>query len=160
VLRDACVGMGIVVLGMSRIKPVGEGVLGTLAGVSSKQPIWDRGWGYTPQCVPTFTVFRSLGVGVLLALGGSPRSKTEWQTFSRDLYLHTIPLSVGLGPSWARQCRTIPASRIAGYQWGRGGGETTLSVRLPCGNTGVFHSSSAIPYEGEIVLRAGCRMVP
>jgi hypothetical protein len=36
-------GMGIVVLGVSGVKPAGEGVLGTLAGVSSKQPIWDRG---------------------------------------------------------------------------------------------------------------------
>jgi hypothetical protein len=38
-LRDACVGMGIVVLGVRGVKPVGEGVLCTLAGVSSKQPI-------------------------------------------------------------------------------------------------------------------------
>jgi hypothetical protein len=44
-LRDACVGTGIVVLGVSGIKLAGEGILGTLAGVSSKQPIWDRGWG-------------------------------------------------------------------------------------------------------------------
>jgi hypothetical protein len=36
-------GMGVVDLGVSGIKPVGEGVLGTLAGVSSRQPIWDRG---------------------------------------------------------------------------------------------------------------------
>jgi hypothetical protein len=36
-------GMGIVVIGVSGVKPAGEGVLGTLAGVSSKQPIWDRG---------------------------------------------------------------------------------------------------------------------
>jgi hypothetical protein len=39
-LRDACVGIGIVVLGVSEIKPTGEGILGTLAGVRSKQPIW------------------------------------------------------------------------------------------------------------------------
>jgi hypothetical protein len=36
-------GMGIVALGVSGVKPAGEGVLGTLAGVSSKQPIWDQG---------------------------------------------------------------------------------------------------------------------
>jgi hypothetical protein len=42
-LRITCVGVGIVVLGVSGVKPAGEGVLGTLAGVSSKQPIWDRG---------------------------------------------------------------------------------------------------------------------
>jgi hypothetical protein len=35
--------MGLVVLGVSGIKPAREGILGTLAGVSSKQPIWDRG---------------------------------------------------------------------------------------------------------------------
>jgi hypothetical protein len=36
-------GMGIVVLGVSGVKLAGEGVLDTLAGVSLKQPIWDRG---------------------------------------------------------------------------------------------------------------------
>jgi hypothetical protein len=50
-------GMGIVVLGVSGVKPTGEGILGTLAGVSSKQPIWDRGQGCTPQCTPTVMVF-------------------------------------------------------------------------------------------------------
>jgi hypothetical protein len=35
--------------------------------------------------------------------------------------------------------------RIAGYQWGSSGGETTLSERLPCGHMGPFHSSGAIP---------------
>jgi hypothetical protein len=44
-LRDACVGMGIGVLGVCGENPAGEGVLGTLAGVSSKQPIWDQGRG-------------------------------------------------------------------------------------------------------------------
>ena len=69
-LRDACVGMGIVVLGVSGIKPAGEGVLGTLAGVSSKQPIWDRGWGCTPQCIPAFTVFGAHVLGFYCTLGG------------------------------------------------------------------------------------------
>jgi hypothetical protein len=32
-------GMGIVVIGVSGVKPAREGVLGTLAGVSSKKPI-------------------------------------------------------------------------------------------------------------------------
>jgi hypothetical protein len=57
-------------------------------------------------------------------------------------------------------CGTIPASRIAGYQWGSGGGETTLSERLPCGHMGAFHSSGAVSSEGETVLRARCRMGP
>jgi hypothetical protein len=56
-LRDACVRMGIVVLGVCGGKPAREGVLGTLAGVSSKQPIWDWGRDCTPQCIPTFTIF-------------------------------------------------------------------------------------------------------
>jgi hypothetical protein len=38
-----------------------------------------------------------------------------------------------------------------GYQRGRGGGETTLSERLPCGRTGAF-SSGAIPSKGETVF--------
>jgi hypothetical protein len=39
---------------------------------------------------------------------------------------------------------------------GRGGSETTLSERLPCGHTGAFHSSGAIPtawgdrFEGQM----------
>jgi hypothetical protein len=58
-----------VVLGMSGVKPAGEDVLGTLAWVSLKQPIWDRGWGCTPQCTPTFTVFGAQVLGFLTADG-------------------------------------------------------------------------------------------
>jgi hypothetical protein len=36
-----------------------------------------------------------------------------------------------------------------GYQWGRGGGETTLSDRLLSGHTGAFHSFGAITFEGD-----------
>jgi hypothetical protein len=50
-------------------KPAGEGVLGTLAGVSSKQLIWDQGRVHS-SVYPHFYGFRSLSVGVLLALGG------------------------------------------------------------------------------------------
>jgi hypothetical protein len=55
-------------LGVSGIKSAGEGVLGTLAGVSSRQPIWvgDR---VHSSVYPNFDGFRSLGVGVLLAFG-------------------------------------------------------------------------------------------
>jgi hypothetical protein len=52
-----CWGDWIAVLGVCVEKPAGEGLLGTLAGVSSKQRIWDQGWGCTPQCIPDFTVF-------------------------------------------------------------------------------------------------------
>jgi hypothetical protein len=69
-----------------------------------------------------------------------------------------------LAPVWNRvelgKCETIPARRIVGYQWGSGGGETTLSERLPFGHMGAFHSSSAVPSEGGTILRAGCRMEP
>jgi hypothetical protein len=41
---------------------------------------------------------------------------------------------------------------MVGYQWGSGGGQTTLSERLPCGHTGAFHSSGAIPSEGGTVF--------
>jgi hypothetical protein len=60
----AYVGMGIVVFGVPEEKPVGEGVLlGTLAGVSSKQLIWDRGWGFTPPCILACTVFGAQVLG-------------------------------------------------------------------------------------------------
>jgi hypothetical protein len=62
--------MGIAVIGVSGIKPAGESVMGTLAGVSSRQPIWDLGIGMHSSVYPYFDGFRSLGVGVLLALGG------------------------------------------------------------------------------------------
>jgi hypothetical protein len=52
-----------VVLGVSAVKPAGEGILGTLTGVSSKQSIWDRGWGCTPQCAPTCIVFGAQVLG-------------------------------------------------------------------------------------------------
>jgi hypothetical protein len=41
-----------VVLGESGEKPTGEGVLGTLAGVSLKQPIWDRDEGALLSAFP------------------------------------------------------------------------------------------------------------
>jgi hypothetical protein len=40
-----------------------------LAGVSSKQPIWDQG-GVHSSVYPNFYGFQSLGIGVLLTLGG------------------------------------------------------------------------------------------
>jgi hypothetical protein len=89
-LLDACVGMGIVVLGVCVVKLAGEGVLGTLAGVSSKQPIWDRGQGCTPQCTPTVTVFEAWVLGFYLCLEdmSSPRSETEWINLSIGLSTH------------------------------------------------------------------------
>jgi hypothetical protein len=39
-------------------------------------------------------------------------------------------------------------ARIAGYQWGSGGGETTFSERLLCVHTGAFHSFGVVPAAG------------
>jgi hypothetical protein len=44
--------------------------LGTLMGVSSKQPIRDQGWECTPQCIPTFMVFGAQVLGFYYAIGG------------------------------------------------------------------------------------------
>jgi hypothetical protein len=33
-----------------------------------------------------------------------------------------------------------------------------MSERPPCGHTGAFHSSGAVPSKGGTVLRAECRM--
>ena len=68
----------------------------------------------------------------------SPRSETEWVALLHGTFVHTTSPRVGIGPFDPSKCGTIPASRIAGYQWGRGGSESTLSVRLPCGHTGAF----------------------
>jgi hypothetical protein len=43
------------------------------------------------------------------------------QTFSRDLYVHTTPSSVGLGPVELGKCGTIPANRIEGISGGEVG---------------------------------------
>jgi hypothetical protein len=61
--------MGIVVFGVCGVKPAGEGVLGTLAGVSSnnRSGIRDR---VHSSMYPYCYGFQSLGVGDLLALGG------------------------------------------------------------------------------------------
>jgi hypothetical protein len=54
---------------VSGIKPVGEGILDTLAGVSSRTDL-GLGIGVHSSVYPYFVGFRSLGVGVLLAFGG------------------------------------------------------------------------------------------
>jgi hypothetical protein len=61
--------MGIVVLGVSGIKPIGEGVLGTFAGELETTNL-GSGIGMHSSVYPYFDGFRSLGVGVLLAHGG------------------------------------------------------------------------------------------
>jgi hypothetical protein len=77
-----------------------------------------------------------------------PRSESEWINLPIGLSYTPPRLEWDQGRVELDKCRTIPASRIAGCQWGRGGGETTLSERLPCGHTRAFHSFGAIPSEG------------
>jgi hypothetical protein len=62
-------GEWIVVLGMCGVKLTGEGVLGTLAWVSLKQPIWDQGWGCTFRCIPALMVFGGQVLGFYYTLG-------------------------------------------------------------------------------------------
>jgi hypothetical protein len=75
----------------------------------------------------------------------SPGLKPSGQTFSRDLYVHTTPPSVGLGPSWGRQVRNHTCQQDRGYQWGRGGERPpSLSVSpvWPHGAISQFRCSS------------------
>jgi hypothetical protein len=62
--------MGIVVLGMSGIKPAGEGVFGYFGGGELETTDLGSGIGVHSSVYLYFDGFRSLGVGVLLALGG------------------------------------------------------------------------------------------
>jgi hypothetical protein len=69
-LRDACVGMGIVVLSVSGVKTGMRRRFGYFGGGELETTDLASGWGYTPQCVPTCTVFGAQNVGVLTAYGG------------------------------------------------------------------------------------------
>jgi hypothetical protein len=62
--------MGIVILGVSGIKPAGEGVFGYFSGGELKTTDLGSGTGVHSSVYPYFDSFGSLGVGVLLALGG------------------------------------------------------------------------------------------
>jgi hypothetical protein len=62
--------MGIVVLGVSGIKPAGEGVFRYFGGGELETTDLGSGIGVHSSVYPYFDVFRSLGVGVLLVLGG------------------------------------------------------------------------------------------
>jgi hypothetical protein len=66
----------------------------------------------------------------------------------------------GYGRVELGKCGTIPASRIEGMSGGEVERDHLLSVRRPCGHTGAFHSSGAVPFARGIALRAGCRMGP
>jgi hypothetical protein len=60
--------MGVVDLGVSGIKPIGEG--GYFGGGELGTTDLGSGIGVHSLVYPYFDGFRSLGVGVLLALGG------------------------------------------------------------------------------------------
>jgi hypothetical protein len=64
-LRDACVGVGIVVLGMSGIKPAGEGIFGYFGRGELETTDLGSGIGVDSSGYPYID-----GVGVLLARGG------------------------------------------------------------------------------------------
>jgi hypothetical protein len=69
-LRGACVGMGIVVLGVSGIKLAGEGIFGYYGGGELETTDLGSGIGLHSSVYTYSYGFRSLGVGVLLARGG------------------------------------------------------------------------------------------
>jgi hypothetical protein len=93
-----------------------------------------------------------LGFYLCLEDMSSPRSETEWINMSIGPSYTPPRRAWGYGRVELGKCGTIPARRIAGYQWGSSGGETTLSQRLPCGHTGAFHSSGVVPSERGTVL--------
>jgi hypothetical protein len=62
--------MRIVVLGVSGIKPAGEGVFGYFGGGELETTDLGSEIGVHSLVYHYFDGFRSLGVGVLLALGG------------------------------------------------------------------------------------------
>ncbi len=70
-LRDACVGMGIVVLGVSGIKTGRRRRFGYFGGGELETTDLGSGIGVHSSVHPYCYGFRSLGVGVLLALGGN-----------------------------------------------------------------------------------------
>jgi hypothetical protein len=62
--------MGIVVLGVSGINPAGEGVFGYFGGGELEATDLGSGIEVHYSVYPYFDGFPSIGVGVLLALGG------------------------------------------------------------------------------------------
>jgi hypothetical protein len=62
--------MGIVVLGVSGVKPAGQGVFGYFGGDELETTDLGLGVGVHSSVYPYYDSFRSLCVGVLLAFGG------------------------------------------------------------------------------------------
>jgi hypothetical protein len=69
-LHDACVGIGIVVLGVSVIKTDMRRRFGYFGWGELETTDLGSGIGVHSSVYPYFDAFQSLGVGILLALGG------------------------------------------------------------------------------------------
>jgi hypothetical protein len=89
----------------------------------------------------------------------SPRSETEWINLFIGNRTHHPVESGDRAVLCSASAEPYLLRMDSGVSVGGGGGETTLSERLPCGHTGAFHSSGAVPSEGA-ALRVGCRMGP
>jgi hypothetical protein len=85
-----------------------------------------------------------LGFYLRLEDMSSPRSKTEWINLSIGHRTHHPAESEDRAVLSSASAEPYLPRKDRGYQWGSGGGETTLSERLPCGHTGAFHSSGAV----------------
>jgi hypothetical protein len=99
---------------------------------------------------PDFYGFRSLGVGVLLALGGHELVQV-WNRVDQlvdRIFVHTTLLSVGSGPSWARQVWTHTCQQDSGVSVGERWKWDHPLRAPPVWPHRAFHSSGAIPSEG------------
>jgi hypothetical protein len=101
-----------------------------------------------------------LGFYLRLEDMSSPRSETEWINLSIGHRTHHPAESGGRAVLSSASAEPYLPRKDKGYLWGSGGGETTLSERLPCGHTGAFHSSGDVLAAGGTALRVGCRVRP
>ena len=107
-----CMGYVDMILDVSGVKPAG-GVLGYLAGVSSKQPDMGSRAGDSSLGHSLFgaygrhNCFGSTGVGVLIRMEdmSSPRSESEWTDLLHGTFVHTTSPSVGIGSGRVWQVR-------------------------------------------------------
>jgi hypothetical protein len=101
-----------------------------------------------------------LGFYLSLEDMSSPWSETEWINLSIGHRTHHPAESGDRAELSSTSAEPYLPRKDRRYLWGSGGGETTLSERLPCGHTGAFHSSGAVVAAGGTALRAGCRVGP
>jgi hypothetical protein len=101
-----------------------------------------------------------LGFYLRLEDMSSPRSETEWIKLSIGHCTHHPAESGDRAVLSSASAEPYLPRKARGYLWGSGGGETTLSKRLPCGHTGAFHSCGVVLAAEGTALRAGCRVGP